>query len=105
MKINYEKNVAVSLTFPITEVKAALAVLKALYKYTQLDFIREAITDIEGDMFRKVLPMINFHHICTRCCMLMDERDENVMHYTNGKIDSWHHRLCLPLKPDSERER
>lgn len=98
MKINYEKNVAVTLTFPITEVKAALAVLKALYKYTQLDFIREAITDIEGDMFRKVLPMINYHHICNRCCMMVDERSDNALHYTNGNIDIWNHKLCAPLK-------
>lgn len=98
MKINYNKGVAVTLVFSITEAKVALAVLKALHKSTQQDFIQEAITDIEGDMFRKVLPMVNYHRICTRCCMIIDERDPNVMHYVNGNIDSYHHQLCPELK-------
>lgn len=100
MKINYDKSVGVAIIFSMVEIKVALAVLKGLYKFFKMDFIREAIEDIEADMQPKKLPMINYHHICTRCCMVMDERDENVMHYTNGKIDSWHHRLCLPLKPN-----
>lgn len=100
MKINYDKNVGVAIIFSMVEIKVALAVLKGLYKFFKMDFIQEAITDIEGDMFRKVLPMINYHHICTRCCMVMDERDQNVMHYKNGSIDSWHHKLCPELKPN-----
>lgn len=96
MKINYEKNVAVSLTFPITEVKAALAVLKALHKYTQLDFIQEAITDIEADMQPKKLPMKNYFHLCRKCFRDLDEREDNSFHLTGDK-DVWSHRRCPPL--------
>lgn len=98
MKINYNKGVAVTLVFSITEAKVALAILKALHKSTQQDFIQEAITDIEGDMFRKVLPMKNYHHLFSRCCMMVDERSDNALHYTNGNIDMWNHKLCPPLK-------
>lgn len=98
MKINYDKSVGVAIIFSMVEIKVALAVLRGLYKFFKMDFIREAIEDIEADMQPKKLPMINYHHICNRCCMMVDERSDNALHYTNGNIDVWNHKLCPPLK-------
>jgi len=105
VKINYNKGVAVTLVFSITEAKVALAVLKDLHKSTQQDFIQEAITDIEGDMQPKKLPMKNYFHWCKDCGRDLDERSDNAISITKDGDTYWKHKVCVPLKPDSQRER
>lgn len=98
MRIKYEKDVAMTLMFATSELKVALAVLKALHKAMPADFISNAIYDLEQDLKPKQTPLNNHHHICTRCCMMMDDREGNALHYVKGDKDVWFHQLCPELK-------
>ena len=100
MKINYDKSVGVAIIFSMVEIKVALAVLKGLYKFFKMDFIREAIEDIEADMQPKKLPMINYYHWCKECGRDLDERDDNAISITKDGDTYWKHKVCLPLKPN-----
>ena len=102
MRIHYNKTEGVAIVFHPTEIRPALAVLKAIYKSTQQDFIKEAITDIESDLQPK-LPTVNYFHLCHHCCRDLDERDQNsfLMTTVNLKGDQeakWMHYQCIPLK-------
>ena len=102
MIIKYEKGKAIALGFQVTEFRAVIYILKAIYKVSPLAFIREAIDDIEADMKPPVL-IFNNHHICEHCMMMMDERDPNSFHLTERSVDGketskWIHYTCKPLK-------
>lgn len=110
MQINYNKSQGVAIIFSLSELKAALSVLKAIYKVHPLDFIGRAVSDIEADLQPKQLPMVNHQHICEHCFMMLDDRDPNSFLMTTKSIDGketskWIHYSCKPLKPDSQRER
>lgn len=110
MQINYNKSQGVAIIFSLSELKAALSVLKAIYKVHPLDFIGRAVSDIEADMKPKQLPVINYFHICEHCFREIDERDPNSFRMTTRSISGeetskWVHYRCKPLKPDSTRER
>lgn len=97
MKIFYNKEVGVNIHFGVTEIKFALQLLKALQSVIGAGFIREAIEDIEYDLKPKLIPFINYHHICNKCFMMIDERKDSFIHHTGGK-DVWIHQVCKELK-------
>lgn len=103
MRINYNKSQGVTIMFGLTEMKSALSLLKAIYKAHPLDFIGQAISDIEADMQPKQLPMVNHQHICEHCFMMLDDRDPNSFLMTTKSIDGketskWIHYQCPELK-------
>lgn len=105
MHIKYQKGISVGILFPVEELKVALAVLKALHKSTGDSFILEAITAIEQDLQPKKLPVINYHHICSKCFRILDERDSNSLNIKKDGDSTWVHHNCPPLKSDSKRNR
>ena len=100
MKILYDKEQGIALSFPPKEFKFALLILKAIYKAAPLDFVKTCIDDMEKDMAPKLLPMINYFHTCHKCFCEIDERSDNALHLTTEKDDKWIHKQCPTLKKD-----
>lgn len=103
MMIRHVIGQGVILIFPKSEQHIALAILKAINKSQNQDFIHEAIRDIEAEDAPKVLPHVNYFHICHHCCRDLDERDPNTYKMTTrnlkGEEDTkWVHYVCTPLK-------
>jgi len=99
MKILYNKSQGVAIQFSPSEIKIALIVLKSIHQWCGAGFIKEVIDDIEEDLKPKMLPMINYHHVCSRCCTMIDDRvGNNFVHYVNGNTDEWRHHECHELK-------
>lgn len=93
----------VILIFPQNERQTALGVLKAIYKVQPVDFIKEAISDIEAELRPKQLPLVNHQHICEHCFMMLDGRDPNSFLMTTRSIDGketskYVHYKCPELK-------
>lgn len=99
MKILYDKEQGVALSFPPKEFKFALLILKAIYKAAPLDFVKTCIDDMEKDMAPKLLPMINYFHWCESCGRDIDERSENTMRFQKNDDVKWRCRVCKPLNP------
>lgn len=100
MIIKYEKGNAIALGFPLKEFQIALHILRAMYKATKLDFIREAIADIERDMAPK-LTIVNYYHLCQHCFKDLDEREDNAICITKNGDQKWKHKFCIPNRtPD-----
>lgn len=100
MKIIYDKDVGVGLTFNTHELKFALEVLKAIHRVIGGGFIKDAIEDIESDMRPKP---INYFHLCSKCGRDIDERNPDTMRLSNNGDVKWQCRTCKPLKPDHRR--
>ena len=103
MQIRYHKEAGVLLVFPLSELKVALGILRAIHKIQPQDFLKEAISDIEADMQPKQLPMVNHQHICENCFMMLDDRNPNAFHMTTRNLDGketsrWIHYVCDELK-------
>lgn len=101
MRVQYDKNVGVTMTFNIQELKFALAVLRAIHKAVGggEGFIQDVIEDIEADM-RPRLTLVNHYHCCARCYCEVDDRSDNAIHFTSDGDDKWIHRSCPELKKE-----
>ena len=103
MQIRYDKKLGTFLYFPLSELRVALGVLKAIHKVCGADFILTAIRDMEEDLKPKALTFINYHHICELCVTEVDDRSPNAFLMTTrdlkGKENSrWTHYCCPTLK-------
>lgn len=103
MKILYDKEQGVALSFPPKEFKFALLILKAIYRAAPMDFVKTCIDDMEKDMAPKLLPMINYKHLCESCYRIIDERDENTMRFQKNDDVKYKCRVCKPLRKDRPR--
>lgn len=97
MQIDYRQGKGLALYFPPNELKVALGILKAIYSVSKLEFVAEAIKDLEDDLLPRKIPFINHFHLCEKCFMMVDDREENVVHL-NGTVNRWKHRVCKDLK-------
>lgn len=104
MRIFYSKQAGVTIHFSPNELKTAQGVLQALYDWSKADFIKAAIDDVAADLQPKLLPMINYHHLCQKCWRDIDERDANTRRV---KYDDdlkgihevrWQCVVCKPIK-------
>jgi hypothetical protein len=99
MKIQYRQGKGIALYFPVSELKVALGILKAIYTIAKLPFVKEAIDDLEDDLLPRKLPFVNHHHFCESCFTEIDDRvGDNFVHYTSDKADKWKHKICPSLK-------
>ena len=98
MKIQYRQGKGIALYFPVSELKVALGILKAIYTISKLEFVHEAIKDLEDDLLPRKLPMINYFHLCCSCYRELDERDPDSLHIVTETDDVYKHRNCPPLK-------
>lgn len=100
MQIRYQTAAGVMIVFPVSELKVALSVLKAINKVEPRDFLKEAIKDIEHDLRPKLtlVPTKNYFHLCEKCHRDMDERDANSLNLVTETNDKWVHHNCPPLK-------
>lgn len=98
MRVLYEKSQGVKIQFSPSELNIALLVLKAIYRGTDAEFIKDVIDDIEEDLKPKPLPMINYWHCCVKCTRSIDEREENTMRITRDGDTLWQCRVCEPFK-------
>jgi len=97
MKIDYRQGKGISLFFPVSELKVALSILRALYTVSKLDFVMRAIIDIEEDLKPKLLPLVSHNHLCESCFRMVSDQEDNVVHLT-GTVDKWKHKICKDLK-------
>ncbi len=99
MQIRIDPNLGTFLYFPLSELRVALGVLKAIHKVCGAEFILTAINDIEAQLKPKLLTMVNYFHWCSTCGRDCDERDDNVMRITTDGDIQWRHKNCRPLNP------
>lgn len=104
MQINFDKQVGIAIFFPVSELKFALSVLKGIQAVVKLDFIQEAIDDLEVAV-RPRLTLITHFHLCSECYREVDDRHHDTLKIGRDDDITYKHRVCPPLKPDSTRER
>ena len=101
MEIRRLESGATILAFPPSELRVALGILKAIYTCSKLEFVAEAIKDLEDDLLPRKLPFVNHNHLCEECFMeINDMVGDNFVHYTKGNKSWWKHRFCPTLKPN-----
>lgn len=96
------EEIAVAIGFKTSELKFALAILKGIQGVVKADWIQTAIDDLEEYLKPKAIPFENHFHICEKCFMEIDDREENAVHLT-GLVNKWKHRVCKDLKPNRPR--
>lgn len=95
MRIRYIQGVKVEIIFRGDEMPQALAVLKGLAHFFKAAFIFDVAQELENDLKPKPkLSYTLYHHLCTKCMMEVDTRNNNYICYN----DEWYHRECPKLK-------
>ena len=98
VKIDYRQGKGIALYFPVSELPVALGILRAIYSHAKLEFVAEAIKDLEDDLLTRILPMVNHNHLCCSCYRMLDDRDPDSLHIVTETDEVYKHRTCPPLK-------
>lgn len=104
MKILITPINGVTLTFKPEEINAVISLLEIILHQVEIPYVRDALNELQGRI-RPKLTLVSHNHLCENCFRMVDDHGENAIHVTTEKVDKWIHRNCLPLKPESERER
>ena len=97
MQIRRGMNGETILYFPGNELKAVLAILRAMYTVTKLPFILECIEDMEVELRPKITLVVH-NHLCSECCMMVDDKSENSLRIERDGDITWRHKQCQELK-------
>ncbi len=96
---------AVSLQFKPSEVRAVISILKVILDQVEIDYIRQAVNELEGRI-RPRLTLVSHFHYCNQCACEIDDRvGDNFIHIVTEEKDIYVHRNCPPLKPETDRDR
>lgn len=98
MQIEYQKDVGVAIAFNMNEIQVVLQILKSIYNFCGAEFIRRAINDIENDLKPKKLTMVVHNHLCEKCFMMVNDKDENSLRIERDGDVTWRHKQCPELK-------
>ena len=100
MQIKFEPGIGMAIFFQENELKFAMSVLRGINAVVKQSFIQECIDDVERHLAPKRLELVVHNHICDKCFMMVNDKDENTLKITRDGDVMWRHKKCKELKND-----